>query len=413
MEAELGSALTGAAESVLGGEGDGGKPEEPAQPAAEPAPPAESAPPATPPAAAPPAEAGQYKLAPDGSSYLVPKAELPALTGMKQYAEKVQERFPTTNDAELGYLESSDFRAIRSDFLSGDDANLDAVLGYWAGRDSKDPQEQAQFRESFARMAARMPETLKNVNPDAYQKLGDSFVNSRIESAYARATETGDPEDLLAAQRLDWGHTGRYKTELPKHDPQAAAAAKIAADSKALEQRTAATLNRDWASFNKTSLEGPKWQAFNAEIDKALAPVKDSYDATVFNALRDHIGKALTAKMQEDYEWARNHGNDLNSLQAAYKQRWNQQKNADDLKPSIQTYTNDFMARVRRHLPSIAAPILSKAPAKQAGANPKAAPPANPQPPVERAANGQFQPQKGKFYDLNSDPDFTAAFKVQ
>lgn len=423
MEQELGATLQEAAESVLGAPDAAA---EPPQIASEQAPPGEGGNgpslPTSPPVETPPGEGpSSYKLTPDGSAYLVPKAELPTITGLRTYAETVQNRFPTTNDAELGYLESSDFRAMRSDFLNPDgknpqgENNLDGMLSYWAGKAHSDPAVAAQFRDSFVKMAERIPETLKSINPEAHAKLGDSIVSARIESAYARAAETGDPEDLLAAQRMDWGQTGRYKTELPKHDPQKAEMDRIAQERLQVDQRTAQLLNRDWTSFNKGSLEGPKWQQFNAEIDKTLAPVKGKYDPEVFDALRERISKQMLTKIQEDFEWARNHGNDLTMLKSNYEQLWKAQKPADGLKPRIQTYTNDFMARVRRHLPSIAAPLLNKATASAVAA-PQPKPPAgSPQQPAPRAANGQFQqPQKARtFYNVHEDPEFTSAFNVQ
>lgn len=424
MEADLGATLESAAESVMG------SPEpaasvEPVQAEAEQAPPGEAgngpsqptAPPVeTPGGEGPNSAAAPYQLTKDGAAYIVPKTELPQFQGAKQYADATQEFFPTAGDAKLGYLEASDFRALRSDFLSGDPNNIDAMLGYFSGKDHADPALAGQFRESFVRMAERIPETLKSINPDAHAKLGDSFINSRIESAYTRAAETGNPDDLLAAQRMDWGHTGRYKTELPKVDPQAAARSAEAARLKGIEDRETGIYNRDWKSFNTSTLEGPKWAAFNAEIEKTLAPVKDSYDPIVFKALTKQISDDLIGKLQGDYEWARNHKNELGMLQRDYQNLWKAQKPADGLKPRIETYTKDFMGRVRRYLPSIAAPILSKAPAKtQAGAQQQQKPKpqaANPQQPVARAADGKYLKQQPKFYDPIDDPEFQAAFNV-
>lgn len=377
---------------------------------------APTTPPPTPePESAPPAGEAPtgvtYQLSPDGTSYLVPKADMGTLNGVKQYAEAVQNRFPTASDAESAYLVSSDFRAIQSDFLSGD---VHHVLNYFAGKDHSDPTTAAQYRQSFAQMAQKMPDVLKGVDEQAYSKMGDGFVQQRIDAAYQRATESGDAEDLLAAQRLDWGVSGKYKTELPKHDPIKAEQERQDAARKEFEQRETGLMDRDWKSFNQNTLEGPKWQQFHSEIDKALAPIKAKYDPIVFDSVKDKIANSVIDKLKNDFEWARTHENERKALEANYRQLWKGQKPADGLKPRIQAYTNDFMARVRRQLPAIAAPLLSKATASQnAVAQPPPKPAAPPTTPVQRAANGQFvpKPQEGR-YDIFSDPDFTSAFKV-
>lgn len=415
FEADLASAVGDAVASV---------PLEPAQAEAPPAGEAATPPPPSPaPQTAPPASEApvtepsvpdatgiSYPVSPDGKAYMVPKAEMGTLNGVKQYAEAVQNRFPTANDAEAAYLASSDFRAIQSDFLGGD---VQHVLNFFAGKDHSDPMAAAQYRQSFAAMAQKMPEVLKGVDEQAYSKMGDGFVQQRIDAAYQIAAETGNNDDLLAAQRLDWGVTGQYKTELPKHDPVKVEQERIAARAKEVEQRETGLMDRDWTSFNQNSLEGPKWQQFHSEIEKALAPVKDKYDPIVFDSVKDKIASSVINKLKGDYEWARTHENERKALESNYRQLWKEQKPSEGLKPRIQAYTNDFMARVRRQLPAIAAPLLSKATASQNAVAQPPKPAAPPATPVQRAANGQFvpKPQEGR-YDIFSDPDFTSAFKV-
>jgi hypothetical protein len=412
FEADLASAVSGAVESVpleqpaapAKAEGEQPPGEAPTQPPPSPEP--ESPPP---PGEAPSGIA--YPLTEDGKAYLVPKTEMGTLTGLKQYADTVQNRFPTANDAEAAYLASSDFRAIQADFLSGD---VEHVLNFFAGKDHTDPNASAQYRQSFMRMAEKMPEVLKGVDTQAYSRLQDGFIQARIEAGYQHAAETGTAEDLLAAQRLDWDITGQYKTELPKHDPAKVEQDRMAQRAKEVEQRETALMDRDWKSFNQNSLEGPKWQQFHAEIDKVLAPIKAKYDPIVFDSVKERIAKATIDKLQSDFEWARTHENERKSLQAGYQQLWKEQKPSDGLKPRIQAYTTDFMARVRRQLPAIAAPLLSKATASQNAVAQPQPKPASPQTPVPRAPNGQFQspkPQEGR-YDIFSDPEFTSAFKV-
>lgn len=422
MESELGAALSSAAESAMSDApaeapvGDAAAP-----PQVEAAAPLDPAAPAPTPAAAPAAE--PYKLTEDGAAYMVPKAELPTLTAHKQYAESVQNRFPTVNDAELGYLESSDFRTMRSDYLNGEQGDIDAVLGYWAGQDHTDPNLKAQFQQSFAKMAERLPQTLQKVNPQAYTKLSVGIIQAHVAALYGRAVQTGNADDLLAAQRFEWGMANadqgrlldpeRYNTGKPS--PAKSTPDPLTGREQELQTREAQLLDRDWASFNKTSLDGPKWTGFYAEIDKALAPVKTQYQPVVFEALRDKIGKELIGKLQQDRAWASRHESERRAVQSAFSHLWKQRGSPDQLKAThIQPYTNDFMAQVRRLLPSIAQPLLNTAAAQPPS-------PATPPKPAQaatvppRAPNGQFAPQKQERqagYDLQSDPEFTSMFRV-
>lgn len=354
-----------------------------------------------------------YQLAPDGNSYLVPKDQLPILNSFKQYAEKTQEWFPSIQDAEVAYKQSSDFGALMQDFTSGGPAETGNVLKFLSGEFASDPQIRQQSQQAFARLAEQMPSVLKNINPEAHSKLAATFFQAEVEGAYARAAQTGDPKDLLAAQRLDWGKTGRYKTELPKIDPAKAAADQLAQQQAQFEQRQTQALTRDWNSFNKTEVDGPKWQQFGAELDRVLAPVKGKFTPAIYEAVKENISKQVNDKLQNDFEWARTHGNQRKAIESGYRDAWKTQQPADRLKPSIQAYNNDFMTRVRRYLPAVAAGLINEATNTAVQPKPQAAPPNQP---AARAANGQFQqtqkPEAGKRYSFSEDPEWDAAFRV-
>lgn len=423
VSAELGEIFSSAAETVLANE--------PTEAAAAPETPGGEAPtspegPGTPAPGTPPGEAPGYQLTEDGANYLVPKAELATFTGVKQYADAVQNRFPTANDAELGYLESSDFRNMRNDYLSGDESNIEAVLGFWSGANHNNPQTKAQFQQSFERMATKVPDFLQKVNPEAHGKFVDSIISSQIDAAYQVAAQTGDPIDLQRAQYLEWGATHKVRGEhdpatgVYKYDPKQVQQPKqpdpVDARMKAADEREAAIFNRDWDSFNKAAVDGPKWSAFKAELDKTLAPIQKNYadrgeSPVVFEALRDRVQKDLLAELQKDTQWGQNHEGERRAIQAAYKGLWTKQQPTTSLKDRLQVYNNDFMSRVRRLTPSVVAPLLTK-PGKPGAPQPK--PPAAQQP--GRAPNGQFAAPKSQapqFYNIHEDPDFTSAFKVQ
>lgn len=347
-----------------------------------------------------------YQLSEDGNSYIVPKTEIPVLNGFKEYAQKVQQRFPTANDAEIAHIQAADYRGLRADFLSGDENSIQNVLTYFAGQhQGLNPEERQQFQQSFALMAQKMPGILRDVNPQAYSTFKDSVFKPEIEAAYQKAAETGDETDMLLAQSLDWSQTGQYRTELPKTDPAALAQQQFSAQQQALAARETAAYTRDFKYFNDTAMDGPKWGAFKAEIAKTLAPVKDKYDLALFEDLQKVIGYKVVDKLKADYEWSRDHNNDRTALERAYKQLWQNSQPSTSLKPRLQAYNNDFMARVRRELPSIAASYLGKATATAVARTQPAQKPTNqPQPaaPV-RNQNGQFQKQTPEPYDIYDD----------
>jgi hypothetical protein len=366
------------------------------------------APPSTPPGEGPtaPADSTGYQLTEDGNSYIVPKNDISTLGGFKDYAQKVQARFPTAADAETAHYQAADFRAIRADFLSGEENNINAVLNFFAGNvNGITPEEKAQFQSSFIQMIPKGLDMLKTVSPDTYSKLSTDFAQSEIDAAYQHAAETGSEDDLLAAQMLEWGRTGQYKTELPKQDPAKLAEQQFKTQQEELQRRETAAYNRDFKYFNDTQMDGPKWNAFYSEIEKVLAPVKSKYDATIFEAVKDRLGKEVLKKLDSDYEWSRDHNNDRTALTRGYQTAWRSNQSAEGLRPRIQAYQNDFMARVRRELPSIVAPLLGKATAAQQAAArpanaPRAAQPPAQQPAAPRAPNGQFQKQPANDWDI-------------
>lgn len=362
----------------------------------------------------PPGEGPTYKLSEDGNSYLVPKNELAPLTGYKKYAEEVQGWFPTAADAQAAYQHFSYDQQMRSDYLHGADTDLDAFVQHWAGADYyQNPQMQRQYQERFAQMAQRMPEILKGINENAYYSLAEGLVSKHIERAYELAAQTGSPADLEAAQRYDWGWTGKYKTELPKADPNKPVLEQQQAREREITQRETAALSRDWKSFNDSTVEGPKWQQYNAELDKTLEPVKNKYDPIEFGAIRDKISTDLIAKLNADQEFSRIHKSQQKAIESGYANAWKRQAPADELKPLIQARHNHLMTQVRRLLPSIAAPLLKAATTRKVSQSP-----ANRQPqstpatrPNQPAAPGQ-QPARRGAYDIHDDPQWTGMFRA-
>jgi hypothetical protein len=364
------------------------------------------------PAAAAPSD-GPYPLSQDGNGYVVPKQDFQILDGQRQYTEAVQNFFPTANDAQVAYNEATDFRSMLTDYVTGEPNLIDSVLAHWAGMGETDPTMQQQFQQSFVKMAERMPETLRQVNPQAYDQFMGGIINSKVEELYNIAAQSGDPADLFKAQELDHALTGQYKTELPKYDPDASLRQQIEQRQQTLEQRENQIMERDWKAFNggwdpKTgaasgAISGPKWQSYFSEINRALEPFKANYAPQVFKALVNEVNSNLMAKLQSaDPLWAQNHNLALKSLENAFKAAWRSGSDTNALNQRIQFFQNDFLTQARKYLPSAVKEILGT-PKPQAPSTNKTAPAQQPprtapaatrpaQPPPAARTNGQARP---------------------
>ncbi len=360
-----------------------------------------------------PAQTGDdpFPLSEDGQNYIVPKAEIATYNGMKQYVDAVQGRFPTAQDAEISYLQSSDFRAAQADFTSGVPQNIDAFLNHWAGNDFTDSSARAQYQQSFSLMAERLPTILQQVNPQAYEQFAVKSVSPLIESLYMRAAQEQNPESQKAlmtqAQYLEWGATGKYRTELPKYDPQAEAQKAEQARMSSVEQRENQLLNRDWQSFNTQSFEGARGQMIDAELDKVLGPAKGKFTPEVFRGIRESAKRDAITAVEKDGEFVRNHLNERAAITREYQWLWKAQQPASALKPRIDAYINDFAVRYRRALQSAAAPIIKGATAKavtptQQQSRTQARPQSQPSPPPPTQRKGP--------YSLEDDPEWKKAW---
>lgn len=352
---------------------------------------------------------GEYPASPDGSGYILPKQDFDILKGQKEYASAVQEIFPTANDAVIARQEATDLRDMIADYTSNDPTNIDTVLAHWAGGGETDPMMRQQFQQSFSTMANRMPDTLKQVNPQAYQQLTARFIKEagldayapiaqQTQALYEKAAQTGDPTDFFNAQEWDHKHTGQYQTELKRVDPQETQRQQMEARQREIETRENNLITRDWKNYNESTVSGPKWTQYNSEIARALEPFKSNYEATpgVFDAIKGEINKRLMGKLQDPKNselsnWARNHDLAYKSLEQAFKSVWKSGQPVAQLQQRIQFFQNDFMAKARQFLPSVVKDVIGNNPPK-ATAAPRAGTPAGQQPRTQPAAARPAQP---------------------
>lgn len=336
-----------------------------------------------------------YPVSQDGKSYLMPKGDYPALQQAQQYAQQVQEWFPDAESANYAYLRSADLRAMENDWIDGNPQALEGVLAHWSGANhNHNPAVQARFQQSFQRMAEMIPGMLERSNPQAYQSFigaparfdgqgnmispASGLLAKAVDSAYRRAAETGNPEDFKRAQELDYGVTGTYKNELPRHDPAQAQMSAFEQRERAFNERQAAAQNRDVNGFNQSQVEGAKFSELNAKIDELLKPVAGKYPEPTMAAVKTAIQGEILQSLKSDPEWWLLHEQEFHQLMNDYRLTWTQGQPGQGLNPRIQAYKNEFLSRASRKLPSIVQKHINAATQSRT-----------------RSANGQFsgQPQ--------------------
>jgi len=357
---ELGALLGDAYDSASGNESpEIGDTPPGAEGGQEPALPFDEAPDAAPgeaPVAAAPDAAptdSPWALSPDGKAYMMPKGEYPRVQNALKYTEAVSQIYATPQEAQSAALQATDLRQITNDWMYGTDDSIRGVLNHWAGGNHQDPATRAQFQRSFAKMAQMAPQILKQVNPQAHAEFVSTMGKSVVESLYDKAAQTGNPQDLLDAQSVDWGMTGNYQKELPKKDPAAQAQAQWQQEKQAFEARQQNALKRDVVSFNQTAVEGAKFTQLGTRIDSLLAPVKAKFNEVAYNDLKAGIQREVIDTMMKQ-EWFTEHKQNFDQLMSDYRHTWQQGSPGQGLQPRVQAYIQDFLSRVSRVLPAIA-----------------------------------------------------------
>lgn len=331
--------------------------------------------------AQPGVEASPYQLTPDGKAYMVPKAELPQFQAAQKFFQQVSQHFATPQEAQSAAMQSADLRIMSNDWASGTEAGIRQVLNHFAGGDHvTNPQMQQRYQQSFSKMADVMPQMLQQINPQAHQAMAEKFVTSRIDAAYQKAATTGNAEDFKAAQEMDYGFTGKYKTDVSQiqkaPDPQVNAAEQRIRE---FETRQDAALKRDIGQFNQTAVEGAKFTQLGALIDKTLAKVKDRYTEAGYADLKAGVHRELVDTLKSQPEWWTEHQQNWNALMDDYRTTWKQGSPGNGLQPRAQAYIQSFLSRAQRALPQIAQKRVNVATQREQSA---------------RAANGQFAGQK-------------------
>ena len=250
--------------------------------------------------------------------------------------------------------QASELRMMTNDWLYGSDDAIQGILSHFSGANNTDPTTRAQAQRSFERMVSMAPSVLQRMNPQAYQGFLQSQAKAIGESLYAKAAQTGDPQDFMAAQSFEWGLTGQYKTELPKQDPQQQMRSQFEQREQAFNQRQEAALRRDVTNFSGSALEGAKFNQLGAKIDQILAPVKNRYSETAYEDMKAGIQRDVMNQLMKS-DWFTEHKQHYDQLVSDFRTTWNQGVPGKGLQPRVQAYVADFLKQASRGLQSIAA----------------------------------------------------------
>lgn len=394
-DAELGSLLGDAFDSAVGeGESlDAGGEAPPGEAGNEPSLPVET-PVETPGGEAPTAQVEAqptdvpWKMSADGQSYLMPKGELPRLQNALKYSEAVGQIFANPMEAQSAAIQASDMRTLFNDWHFGTPESLRSVMNHLAGSNHTDPAARAAYQRSFTQMAQMAPEMLRQINPGAYSQFVSSMGKSLTAQMYERAAQTGNQQDFLDAQAMDWALTGQYKTELPKTDPAAQARTQFERERAEFQARQEAGLKRDILSFNQNVVEGAKFAQLGTRIDALLAPVKAKFNDVAYADLKAGIQREAIDSLMKS-EWFTEHKQNFDQLMADYRHTWTQGSPGQGLQPRVQAYINDFLSRASRVLPAIAQKRVNATTQARVGRSPAAPKPAATNRPAPAPSNGQ------------------------
>jgi len=314
----------------------------------------------------PDAAQSPWALSPDGNFYQVPKAELPRVQGALQFHQQVGQIFATPAEAQMASQQAFDMRTMYNDWMYGNDDAVQSVMNFWSGAQATDPQSRAAFSRSFEKMLSAAPGVLQRTNPQAYQNFVRAQGKSLVDSLYQKAAQSGNPQDLIDAQSVDWGLNGQYQKELPKADPAAQERANFQRQQQEFNQRQQTAMQRDVGAFNNTAVEGAKYTQLNGKIDALLAPVKGKYGDVAFNDLKAGIQREVIDTLKAS-EWFTEHKQAFDQLMADYRMTWQSGNPGQGLQPRVQAYISDFLSRANRVLPSIAAKRVNASTQAQTG----------------------------------------------
>jgi hypothetical protein len=276
----------------------------------------------------------------------------------KNFVNQLADFAPTIEDARAHFEASSDFRALQSDFASGEPDGIQRFMGFWA--------EGAP--EAFQSMATQLPAYLANLaaqnNSGALQAL--NAIESQVHRAtvgrlYDKAAQTKDPKDLYAAQAIDFALNGKYHETLDKiparQQPQPQD--QLRQREQQFQRQQDAFASQRWNEFDSSALTGAMDQSLKGEIDKAFKAAEGAFTPGLLSAAKREAAAQVTAELQKQFEWNRNQKVELGDIQRDFL-RAVKSGQKTDLEPRAAALVGNYKSRIARILPGIVKPLIGE-----------------------------------------------------
>jgi hypothetical protein len=292
--------------------------------------------------------------------YNVKPDRMRGFVSAKNFVKSIEEFAPTVADAKAHYEGASDFRAMQSMFDSAEPESMNQFMNYW----------HKGSPEAFGSMAQRLPAFLASQagsNPMAAQALNQIEAQVHrvtINRAYDKAQQTGDKDDFLSAQALDYAINGRYietMDRIPSRQRQVDPQDQMRQREQQIDQREAQFANQRWQEFDKSYISGAKDAAINSAVDAAFKVAESAYPAGILKATkREAIVQIQESIEKNSFEFSRNQKVETSDIQRDLV-RAIRSGQATNLEPRAARLVEEFKARVNRILPSIVKPLIGDA----------------------------------------------------
>ena len=291
--------------------------------------------------------------------YNVKPDRMRGFVNAKNFVKSIEEFAPTVEDAKAHYEGASDFRAMQSMFDSAEPESLTQFMDYW----------QKGSPEAFGSMAQRLPAYLASQasnNPMAAQALGQIEAQVHrvtINRVYDRARETGDRDDFLSAQALDYAINGRYietMEKIPSRQRQFDPQSEMRQREQQIDQRETQFANQRWQEFDRNYISGARDTVLTSAVDAAFRGAEQAFPAGILKAAKREAIAQINESIEKNFEFNRNQKVETSDIQRDLV-RAIRSGQTTNLEPRAARLVEEFKARVTRILPGIVKPLIGDA----------------------------------------------------
>ncbi len=291
--------------------------------------------------------------------YHVKPPRMAKLVAANKAWSQVAEFAPTVDAAREHYQAASDFRALQSDFASGEPEGVQNFMGYWS----------QGAPEAFQAMATQLPNYLATLasrgdqgSVQALRAIEGQVHRATIATAYDKAAQTKDPKDFYAAQALDFAINGKYietADKIPVRQQQQPD--RTQQERQRFDQERTRFENQRWQEFDTNAITGAKETSLKSAVEAAFKPFEGAFQGTP--GLMAAAKREATAKVQEEitkqFEWNRNQTVEQKDIQRDFLKaiRTGEKTN---LSQRAEQLVNEYKARVSRVLPGIVKSLIGE-----------------------------------------------------